>query len=133
MFGTRFFKRNKPMVEKAQNPEEEVNSDAESRVSVVVDQDGKFLRVELDGEELDHDLVEESVEKEEDEAVEEEGSDSEEEEAEEEESAEEEEKVVEVAPVAPLVAGDKCPACSGTGLENENKLCDECKGSGVVK
>jgi hypothetical protein len=147
MFGTRFFKRNKPMAE-PKNPEENVNAApedsgtppvAEGKLAVVVDQDGLFLRVEKDGVELEQDeqfeLFEEQVEKEDEGAPSDNAQENGEGEKENEGGADsdgDKSEEPEVQEAAPAVAGDKCPECGGRGLKSDTEECKPCNGSGRV-
>lgn len=125
----RFFKnlpkKHKSMEENSVPQEvttEEVTQNTPDTISVVVDQDGIFLRVAKNGVELAQDvgfeLYQEEVEKEASEPV----------------GVVEEEKKNEEAPVAQVSpeSGTPCSDCNGTGLLNSATMCAKCNGSGTV-
>lgn len=116
MAGKRFFKNTKKTMAETTAPEAEVTETVEenSPLAIIVDQDGVLLRVEQNGTELEDgkgfEIFEETVVKEE---IKNEQNKTNSEQTEVQDS-------------------NNCPECKGSGLENDEKLCSACEGSGKV-
>ena len=97
------------MAKKADAPKATLEDD---RMKIILDQDGVFLRAEMDDKPLvegeHYDIYEEVLEK------------------------EEKPSDPGTPPENEVVAGSSCPECGGSGLKDKDTRCDVCEGSGKV-